>query len=151
MPPLTELTLISRYGNQVYIKNNQIIENINVVKYNRNEMLRRNFIFREKIINPLYSTDEEKRDKLNTFISNNFIAMQHPHIQVQVRDLDIGKIKTHNYPITSKNAVIESSPNLFEKKPLKILPFCIDKKQNLYFNQYKAIYNFKSGDENNVV
>jgi hypothetical protein len=94
---------------------------------------------------------QKKQDKLNTFIFNNFKALQHPHIQVQVCDLDTGKIKTHYHSITSKNAAIESSPNLFETEALKILPFCIDEKQNLYFNQYKALYNVKAGDENNVV
>jgi hypothetical protein len=150
MPPLTELKLINRYGNQVYIKNNQRIENINVITYNRNVIKHRYKHFHTEV-DQMYKEDEDKLIVLNTYTSNNFIALMHPHIQVQVCDLETGKIKTHNYPITSKNAAIESSPNLFEKKPLKILPFCIDEKQNLYFNQYKAIYNYKAGDESNVV
>jgi hypothetical protein len=150
MPPLTELKLINHYGNQVYIKNNQRIENINVVTYNRNVIKQRYEHFHKKI-DKIYEGEKDKLAVLSTYTSNNFMAMQHPHIQVQVRDLKTDKIKMHNYPITSKNAVIESSPNLFEKKSLKILPVCIDEKQNLYLNQYKAIYNVKAGDENNVV
>jgi hypothetical protein len=150
MPPLTELKLINHYGNRVNIKNNQIIENINVVKYNRDVIKQRYEHFHTEV-SKIYKWEQNKLTALSTYTSNNFMALQHPHIQVQVRDLETGKIKMHNYPITSKNAAIELSPNLFEKEPLKILPFCIDEKQNLYFNQYKAIYNYKAGDENTVV
>jgi hypothetical protein len=108
-------------------------------------------MFQEDVVRPMYNKEKDKQDVLSTYTSNNFMALQHPHIQVQLRDLDTGKITIHNYPITSKNAIVESSPNLFEKKPLKISPVCIDEKQNLYLNQYKAIYNVKAGDENNVV
>jgi len=150
MPPLTELKLINHYGNRVNIKNNQRIEHINVVKYNRDVIKQRYEHFHTEV-GKIYKEDEDKLTVLRTYTSNNFMALQHPHIQVQVRDLETDKIKTHNYPITSKNAIVESSPNLFEKKPLKILPVCIDEKQDLYLNQYKAIYNVKAGDEHNVV
>lgn len=143
--------LLCRYGNKIVINNIEKITSYHFVTFHNINIKARLQNYKE-YISRVYDVHDLKYIKLNKLISNSQKELRHPHFKVRKLNTQTGAYTDYFYSITGQGIKVASYPDLFEdilnnKEFFEFTPVSIDMTQNLYLNQYKAIFNIQSGDE----